>query len=145
MHGRGTEGEGDDHNNGSNVSPPNDDNDGAEEEEATVNIAKDKGEDFAMGSMPTRWDNTATMMDAPPCHHLRIVLFLSRDCRSSVTTKWQAQRMQWHPQATTVAKDGIVDHTTASSGAITNNIDDVAWRQSRTNINNTNDDNYQCW
>jgi hypothetical protein len=50
--------------------------------------------------------------------------------------------MRRHPQATTAAKVGIVAHATASSGAVTNAMGAVAWRQSCTDINN--DDNDQC-
>ncbi len=45
-----------------------------------------------------------------------------------------------HPQATTAAKVGIVTHTTASSGAMTNAMDAIAWQQSRTDIDDDNDD-----
>jgi hypothetical protein len=62
-------------------------------------------------------------------------------------TERQVQRMRRHPQATTAAKVGIVARATASSGTVTNAMDALAWRQSRTNINdddNGNEDNNQC-
>jgi hypothetical protein len=54
--------------------------------------------------------------------------------------------MRRHPQATTTAKVGIVARATASSGAVTNAMDAVAWRQSRTDIDDDDDDedNDQC-
>jgi hypothetical protein len=58
-------GEGD-HDNGSNASSPNDDYNGAEEEEAAIDIVKDKGEDFATGPTSSHQDNAATLMDSPP-------------------------------------------------------------------------------
>ncbi len=54
--------------------------------------------------------------------------------------------MRRHPQATTAAKVGIVARATTSSGAVTNAMDAVAWRQSCTDINDddNNKDNNQC-
>jgi hypothetical protein len=45
--------------------------------------------------------------------------------------------------ATTAAKVGIAAHATASSGAMTNAMDVIAWRQSRNSINNNHKDNNQ--
>jgi hypothetical protein len=67
-------GGGGDHNDGSDASSPNDDYDGAEEEEAPIDIVKDKGEDIAMGSTSICWVDAATMMDAPPPLHVRCPL-----------------------------------------------------------------------
>ncbi len=52
--------------------------------------------------------------------------------------------MQRHPQATIAAKAGIVDRAAASSGAVTNVMDTVAWQQSHTDIDDDNNDNNQC-
>jgi hypothetical protein len=60
-------------------------------------------------------------------------------------TERQAQRMQWHLQATAVAKVGIVACATASSDTVTNAMDTITWRQScTTNIDNDDDDNDLC-
>jgi hypothetical protein len=54
--------------------------------------------------------------------------------------------MRRHPQANTAAKVGILTCAGASSGAVTNAMDAVAWQQSRTNIDDEDDDkdNNQC-
>jgi hypothetical protein len=139
--GGGVGGGGDDHDVGSKALSPNDDDDGAEEEEAAINIVEDKGEGFATGSTSICQDDAATMTDALPP-----LIVLSRDCPSSGTTERQARRMRRHPQATTAAKVGVVSCATASSGAVKNAMDTFAWRQSRTSIDDNNDDedNNQC-
>jgi hypothetical protein len=141
--GGGCGGGGDDHDDGSNASSPNNKDNGAEEEEVAVNIVKDKGEDFTMGSTLIHQDNAATMMDMLPplIVHRPYPLRgspLQRDNRMAGAKNW------WHPQATTAAKVGIVACAMASSGAMTNNMDTVAWRQSHTDINDNDDNNDQC-
>jgi hypothetical protein len=138
--GGGHRGEGDDHDNGSDKSSPNNDDNVYEEKEATVNIVKEKGEDFATRSTLIRQDDAATMMDAsPPLLGLRPLPLrgspLQRDNRTAGAKNAAAS-------ATTAAKVGIVACTTASSGAITNAMDVIAWWQSCNNIND--DDNNQC-
>ncbi len=123
-----------------NVSSPNDDDDRAEEEEAAVNIVKDKGEDFAMGPTLIRQDDAAMMMDAPPSllAHRPLPLLgslLRRDNRTAGAKNAAAS-------ATTAAKVGIVARATSSSGAVMNAMDIVAWRQSRNDIDDDNND--QC-
>ncbi len=118
----------------------NNDNDKAEEEEATVDIVKDKGEDFATGPTLIRWDDAATMMDTPPPLLARRPLPLlgsplRRDDRTAGVKNAAAS-------ATTAAKVGIVACATFSSGAVTNAMDVVAWRQSHNDFNNDNND--QC-
>jgi hypothetical protein len=56
----------------------------------------------------------------------------------------QARRMQRHPQATTAVKVGIVACAMASSGAVSNAMGTVAWRQSCINIDDNDEDNIQC-
>jgi hypothetical protein len=141
--GKGRGGGGDDHDNESNSSSPNGNDNGAEEEEVTVDIFKDKGEDFAMGLMSIRWDDAATMMNVPPplllCCPLPLRgLLLQHDNRTVGAKDAVAS-------ATTAAKVGIVTRAMASSGAMTNAMDVVAWRQSHNNINNNNDNSNQCW
>jgi hypothetical protein len=131
---------GDDHNDGSNASSPNDDNDRAEEEEATVNIVKDKGEDFAMGPTLISRDDVATMTDAPPpliarCPLPLLGLPLRRDDRTAGSKNAVAS-------ATNATKIGIVARATSSSGAMTNAMDIVAWQQSCNYIDDNNND--QC-
>jgi hypothetical protein len=103
---------------------PNDGEDQAEEEEATVNIVKGKGEDFAMGLTLIHGDNAATMMDIPPPLLACIPLPLrgsplQRDNRTAGAKNAAAS-------ATTAAKVGIVAHAMSSSGAVMNTINIVA-------------------
>jgi hypothetical protein len=84
------------------------------------------------------------MLEAPPpllvlVHRLLPVLGLplQRDDRRAGTKNAAAS-------ATTAAKVGIVASTTSSSGAMTNAMNVVAWRQSRNDIDNNNEDNNQC-
>jgi hypothetical protein len=138
MQGGGHGGRGDDHNNGSDALSPNNDDDGVEEEEAAVNVVKDKGEDFATGLTLIRQDNAATMMDAPPPLLARCPLPLwgsplQRDDRTAGVKNAAAS-------ANTAAKVGIIARATASSGAATNAMDIVAWRQSLNNIDYDNED-----
>ncbi len=133
-------GGGDDHNDGSNALSPNNEDDRAEEEEAAVDIVKDKGEDFATGPTSIRWDDAVTMMDAPlPLLARRplplLGLLLRRDDRMAGAKNAAAS-------ALTATKVGIVARAMSSSGAVTNAMDVVAWRQSCNNIDD--DDNDQC-
>jgi hypothetical protein len=83
------------------------------------------------------------MMDAPPplLAHCPLTLLgspLQQDNRRAGAKNAVAS-------ATTAAKVGIIARATSSSGAVTNAMDDVAWRQSCNNINNDNNDkNNQC-
>jgi hypothetical protein len=140
MQGGGQRGE-DDHNDGSNALSPNNDNNGADKEEAAVNIVEDKGEDFAMGLMSIHQDDATTMIDAllPLLAHCPLPLRglpLQQDNRMAGAKNAVAS-------ATTAAKVGIVAHATSSNGAVTNAMDVIAWWQSRNNINNNNDNNDQ--
>ncbi len=95
-----------------------------------------------MGSMSIHRDNAATMMDAPPPLLARRPLPLrglplQRDDRTAGAKNAAAS-------ATTAVKVGNVARTTASSGAVTNAMDVVAWRQSRTDIDNDDDNNDRC-
>ena len=120
----------------------NDDNDGAEEEEANVNIVEDKGEDFATGPTLIRRDDAATMMDAPPPLLARRPLpLLGSPLRQDDRT---AGAKNAAASATTAVKVGIFARATSSSGAVTNAMDVVAWRQSRNDIDDDNNDNDQC-
>ena len=118
----------------------NNDNDKAEEEEAAIDIVEDKGEDFATGPTLICRDDAATMMDVPPSLLVRHPLPLlgsplRRDDRTAGVKNAAAS-------ATTAAKVGIVACATSSSGAVTNAMDVVAWRQSHNDIDD--DDNDQC-
>ena len=92
-----------------------------------------------MGPTSIRRDDAATMMDAPPPLIARRPLSLwgtplQRDDRTAGAKNAAAS-------ATTAAKVGIVARATASSGAVTNAMDVVAWRQSCNDINDNNDNN----
>jgi hypothetical protein len=117
-------------------------NNGGEEEEAAVDIVEDKGEDFATGPTSICWDDTATMMDAPPplltrCPLPLLGLPLRQDDRTAGAKNVVAS-------ATTAAKVGIVARATSSSGAVTYAMDVVALRQSCNDIDNSDDNNDQC-
>ncbi len=131
-----------DHDDGSDASSPNDDNNRAEEEEATVDIVEVKGEEFAMGPTSIRWDDAAMMMDAPPPLLVRRPLPLL-----GLPLRWDdrmAGAKNAAASAPTAAKVGIVAHATSSSGAVTNAMEVVAWRQSHNDIDDDNNDNDQC-
>ncbi len=139
---RGCGGRGDDHDDGRDASSPNDEDDGAEEEEAAVNTVKDKGIDFATGPTSIPQDNAATMIDVLPpllVHH-PLPLW-------GLPLQWD-NRMEGAKNAaastTTAAKVGIVARATASSDSVTNTMDIVTWRQSCNDIDNDHDDNNQC-
>ncbi len=139
MQGGGGRG-GDDHDDGSNALSPNNDDDKAREKEASVDIVKDKGEDFATGPTSIRQDDAAMMKDAlPPLLACRPLPLLGSPLRWDNRT---AGAKNAAASATNAAKVGIVACATTSSGPMMNAMDVVAWRQSRNDINN--DDNDQC-
>ena len=136
MQGGGQRGE-DDHNDGSNALSPNNDNNGADKEEAAVNIVEDEGEDSMTGSTSICRDDAATMMDAPP-------LSSSSPGIAAPAGQQNGRCKDAAVSATTAAKVGIVARATSSSGAVMNTMDIIAWRQSPKDINNNEDDNDQC-
>ena len=80
-----------------------------------------------MGLSSICWDSAATMVDVPPpllacCPSLHRGLLLQWDDRMAGTKNAAAS-------ATTTDEVGIVTHTMASSGAVTNALDVIAWRQ----------------
>ena len=113
-------------------------NDGAEKDETAVNMDDNKRENFAMGLLSVRWDNTAMMMDAlaplltccaPPCRALPP----QQDDRTAGAKIAAAS-------ASTVDKFGILADAMVSRGALTNALQG----RGHNNIDNDKDDGNQC-
>jgi hypothetical protein len=125
-----------------NVLSPNEDDNGAEEEEAAVGIVKDKGEDFAMGWALIRRDNAATMMDAsPPLLPCCPLPFLGLPLQRDDTMAGAKNAVAF---TTTAAKVGIVACATSSSGTMMNAMYNVTWWQSCNDIDYNDNDKDQC-
>ena len=93
-----------------------DDNVGAEEDEATVNIINNRREDLATGLLLIGRDNAATILDAP----LQLLAHHPLPCQGSLLQRddGTAGTQNVAASATTPDKFGIIAHAMASRGAL---------------------------